>query len=190
MWGPRRAISWAFRLDEAAAAVIIAAVIMQGQARASGEVVVTTTSAAETIALGERLGRLLRPGDVVALVGELGAGKTCLAQGIARGLGVSEPLTSPTFILVNQHPLPGGAVLYHVDAYRLQDPVAEGRALGLEELWWSDGICLVEWADRLHDLLPAEHLRVELIYVNEHQRRIRLIAYGERYVSLITSVGP
>ncbi|MCC7352919.1 MAG: tRNA (adenosine(37)-N6)-threonylcarbamoyltransferase complex ATPase subunit type 1 TsaE, partial [Anaerolineae bacterium] len=98
------------------------------------EIELETGGAAETAALGERLGRHLRPGDVVALVGELGTGKTCLAQGIARGLGLAVPLTSPTFILVNQHPLPDGTILYHADAYRLNDPVAEGRDLGLDEL--------------------------------------------------------
>jgi tRNA threonylcarbamoyladenosine biosynthesis protein TsaE len=154
----------------------------------AAEVIVTTDSAAETAAFGERLGRHLRAGDVVALVGELGAGKTCLAQGIARGLGVADPLTSPTFILINQYPLRDGTTLHHVDAYRLHDPVAEGRALGLEELWQGDGICLVEWADRLRDLLPAEHLWVELTYVDGSRRRLRLLAYGERYASLLALV--
>jgi tRNA threonylcarbamoyladenosine biosynthesis protein TsaE len=149
------------------------------------DTVIITESAAETAVLGERLGRLLQPGDVVALVGDLGAGKTCLAQGIARGLGVSGFLTSPTFILINQYPLPDGTALHHVDAYRLDDPIVEGRALGLEELLRDDGICLVEWADRIDSLLPAEYIRVELEHAGENRRRIRLAAYGEHYAGLL-----
>jgi tRNA threonylcarbamoyladenosine biosynthesis protein TsaE len=163
--------------------------MMRGNVEALTEVELETDSAAETSALGERLGRHLSPGDVVALVGELGTGKTCLAQGLARGLGVTGSLTSPTFILINQYPLPNGTVLYHVDAYRLSDPVAEGRDLGLEELLRGDGICLVEWGDRVSDLIPAEHLRICLEHIGENRRRIRLIAYGGRYADLLACIG-
>ncbi len=163
--------------------------MMSDVVKALTEVELETESAAETSALGERLGRHLCPGDVVALVGELGTGKTCLAQGVARGLGVTAYLTSPTFILINQYPLPDGTILYHVDAYRLNDPVAEGRDLGLEELLRGDGICLVEWADRLSDLMPAEHLRVRLEHMGENRRRIRLTAYGKRYADLLACIG-
>lgn len=163
--------------------------MMRDSLEAFEEVELETGSAAETSALGERLGRHLCPGDVVALVGELGTGKTCLAQGLARGLGVAGSLTSPTFILINQYPLPNGTILYHADAYRLTNPVAEGRELGLEELLRGDGICLVEWADRVSDLIPAEHLQIRLEHMGENRRRIRLTAYGKRYADVLACIG-
>ena len=141
---------------------------------------VETRSAAETMALGETLGRCLRSDDVVALVGPLGAGKTCLAQGIARGLGITVPLTSPTFILVNEVPLPAGGTLYHADVYRLGDPQAETRAMGLEEIFEDGCIVLIEWADRVKGLLPETHLWVDLVYTGDEQRRITLVAHGLR----------
>ena len=140
--------------------------------------VVETKSAAETMALGEVLGHCLRPGDVVALVGLLGAGKTCLAQGIARGLGITVSLTSPTFILVNEVPLPAGGTLYHADVYRLGDPQAEARAMGFEDIFEEKGIVLIEWAERVKALLPETHLWVELAYAGDEQRRITVVAHS------------
>lgn len=146
----------------------------------------TTHSAVETQESGERLGRLLQPGHVVALVGELGTGKTCLTQGIARGLGVEGPVTSPTFIMVNEYRTAGGAVLYHIDCYRLQEQgVAEALAIGVDELLGGDGICVVEWAERIEPLLPPDRLAVTLVYVNHTTRRLHLKASGERHIILL-----
>ena len=111
-------------------------------------------SADETRALGERLGARLGKGDVVACIGALGAGKTCFLQGLARGLGVTTDVTSPTFVLVNQYR--GRLPVYHVDAYRTGS-LTELVDLGLEEMLHGDGVTIVEWADKLLPLLPRAH---------------------------------
>jgi len=146
----------------------------------------TTRSAAETQELGERLGQLLQPGHVVALVGELGAGKTCLTQGIARGLGVEGPVTSPTFIMVNEYRTASGATFYHIDCYRFEkNGVAQALVIGVDELLGGDGICVVEWAERIEPLLPQERLTVTLIYVDHSSRHLRFEASGQRHVTLL-----
>ena len=125
---------------------------------------VTTTDSAEgTMALGERLGRLLKPGDVVALFGDLGAGKTVLTKGIALGLGLEADVHSPTFALIHEHP--GQVSLYHVDLYRLAGE-AEVESIGVVEYLARDGVTVIEWADRMRAMLPKERLDITL-------RRIR-----------------
>src|SRR5438552_4532249 len=123
--------------------------------RSRGSVAITTelrtTSAEQTEAAGERLAAALGPGDVVALVGELGAGKTCFVQGLVRGLGATTLATSPTFVLVNEYR--GRLPIHHVDAYRVSGP-ADMVDIGLLELIDSDGITIIEWADRISALLP------------------------------------
>ena len=116
--------------------------------------VITTNSPDETIELGRRLGRLLGPGYVVALTGELGAGKTCLTKGIALGLGVADAraVRSPTFVLISEYR--GRLTLYHVDAYRLHGP-ADFEALGATEILTSGAVTVIEWADRVEGALPA-----------------------------------
>lgn len=143
-------------------------------------------SPAQTVRLGVRLGALLRAGDIVCLEGELGSGKTCLAQGIGQGLGVPESITSPTFTLVAEHrPPPPAPVLYHVDLYRLNAPAAEAWAIGLEDYLLSDGVCLIEWADRIRDALPADRLWISLRHVDEAKRGITMLAAGARYDELL-----
>ncbi len=148
-----------------------------------------TGTADKTQEIGERLGRLLQPGHVIALIGELGAGKTCLTQGIARGLGVAEPVASPTFIIVNEYRTAGGAVLYHVDCYRFQeDGVAEALAIGMDELLGGDGICVVEWAERIEPLLPPDRLNVTLVYVDHTTRGLRFAACGAQHVAMLNDL--
>jgi tRNA threonylcarbamoyladenosine biosynthesis protein TsaE len=113
-----------------------------------------------TRALGRALGALARPGMLLALVGPLGAGKTELAKGVAEGLGVSTVVNSPTFVLMNEHR--GRLPLFHVDAYRLADP-DEARAAGLLDDRQAHGVTVVEWADRLTSVLPAERLELTLV---------------------------
>ena len=108
---------------------------------------------------------------VVALCGDLGAGKTVVAQAIAAALGVTGVVTSPTFTLINEYDLPDGGILFHVDCYRLHEPEAEAIALGLEELF-DQGIVLIEWADRIAPLLPDERIDVELEDTGPGHRRI------------------
>lgn len=136
--------------------------------------------------VGARIGRLLRVGDAVLLSGELGAGKTVLAQGIARGLGVADPVKSSSFVIVNEYQgwRRGGAVrLYHVDLYRLDEPeqVAE---LALDEMA-ADGVLVVEWPERAPAELPAEHLRVAIDYAGASARSIGVSAAGARYDEIV-----
>src|SRR5919204_168749 len=123
-----------------------------------------------TTAFGRRLGGLLFPGAVVALVGPLGAGKTHLVRAVAEGLGIadSRAVSSPTFVLIQEYRarLP----IYHFDAYRLRGP-AEFFDLGAHEYFDGEGVCLVEWADRVEALLPPEHLRVTIEVTGESSRR-------------------
>jgi tRNA threonylcarbamoyladenosine biosynthesis protein TsaE len=151
--------------------------------------VVHTRSAARTRALGRRLAKLLRAGDVVFLQGPLGAGKTTLAQGIGAGLGIDGPVRSPTFVLLAEHgpapPTGSGLTLYHADLYRLDDPTAVDD-LALEEQARS-GVLLVEWPERGLDVLPSQHLLVVLEPDAEDAvaRRITFVAVGDRYVRII-----
>jgi tRNA threonylcarbamoyladenosine biosynthesis protein TsaE len=120
-------------------------------------------SAAETIAFGRQLAARLKPGDVVALTGDLGAGKTCLVKGIAAGLGVTQEITSPTFTLIHEAP-----PLAHVDLYRL-DSVA---GIGLEEYLQPPWITVIEWAEKAASLLPAHTIRIRLTVTGENSRQI------------------
>ena len=150
--------------------------------RANGAdvLVVETVGEEETRELGALLGRLLKPGDVVALVGDLGAGKTRFVQGVARGMGVRRPVTSPTFILMNVYPTSDGRTLCHVDCYRLQDAVEEGYQLGLDQQFRGDAVCVVEWAERIAPLLPEDRLDVFIEVVDDERRRLRFVAHGNR----------
>ncbi|MBX9585261.1 MAG: tRNA (adenosine(37)-N6)-threonylcarbamoyltransferase complex ATPase subunit type 1 TsaE [Gemmataceae bacterium] len=143
---------------------------------------------AATEAFGRRLGELLFPGAVVALVGPLGAGKTHLVRAVAEGLGVKNPaaVTSPTFVLIQEYParLP----VYHFDAYRLSGP-REFAELGADEYFAGDGVCLVEWADKVEVTLPAEHLRITITVVDESRRRFNLAALGARYEAVVRNMG-
>ena len=136
----------------------------------------------ETQALGQALGQAAQPGDLVLLSGELGSGKTCLIQGIARGLGIQDLVRSPTFVLVTQHP--GRLMLYHIDLYRLDDP-REVEDLGVDEYLEGDGVCAVEWADKAMSFFPQEHLLVELTHRDTQERLLRLTPHGERYATLL-----
>jgi tRNA threonylcarbamoyladenosine biosynthesis protein TsaE len=119
----------------------------------------TTRAAAETHALGQRLGAILRPGDVVVLDGELGTGKTVVAKGIAVALGITEPVVSPTFTVVREYD--AATPLVHVDVYRL-DHLQELHDLGFDDLVAGEAVTVVEWGDRVSAALPSERLRVLL----------------------------
>jgi len=145
--------------------------------------VLKTTSPLETEAVGEHLGSLAVPGDIFCLYGDLGAGKTCLARGVARGLGVEEPVTSPTFTLINEYR--GRIPLFHMDAYRLEGS-GDVEDLGYEEYFYGDGVTLLEWAGKIKNILPGERLDIYIAGVNgeENARRITLEGIGDRYVQL------
>jgi tRNA threonylcarbamoyladenosine biosynthesis protein TsaE len=123
----------------------------------------------ETRGLGEWLGRRLGPGSVVACIGELGAGKTCFLQGLARGLGIESGVTSPTFVLVNQYR--GRLPVYHLDAYRAET-LTELLDIGVEECLHGDGVTMIEWADKLLPLLPRHTITVTIAGLGDEPRRI------------------
>lgn len=134
---------------------------------------IVSASAEETEAVAERLGRTLGPGGVVALTGELGTGKTCFVQGLARGLGVTTRPTSPTFVLISHYR--GRLSLHHVDAYRAGS-LAELSDLGLEELFGGEGVTVVEWAEKLVPLLPPHTIQVHIEGVGDEPRAITITA--------------
>lgn len=144
----------------------------------------TTHSVEETRAFGERLGRHITAGTTIALTGDLGSGKTAFVQGIARGLHVPAEyyITSPTFTLINEYP--GRLRLHHVDLYRIGDPI-EIEEIGLHEILDSDGVAVIEWAERLGAELPAQHVRVLLEMTNDQTRHLTITATGSAAVAML-----
>jgi tRNA threonylcarbamoyladenosine biosynthesis protein TsaE len=139
---------------------------------------VTTNAVAETVALGERLGALAMAGDLICLWGDLGAGKTQLAKGIALGLGISDTVNSPTFVLMSEYA--GRLPLFHVDLYRLAD-AADALAGGVVDERQADGLTVVEWPDRMGPVLPAARLDVRIDGTGDEPRGIELVAGDPRY---------
>jgi tRNA threonylcarbamoyladenosine biosynthesis protein TsaE len=147
-----------------------------------------THSPSQTFAIGERLGQLLGPGDVVCLQGELGTGKTCLTQGIGSGLGVLGTINSPTFVFVNEYvPSAGGPYLYHIDLYRVSNYM-EILSLGLEDYIYGDGVTVIEWADRAQEIMPPERLWITLDYTDQMKRTLVFEACGEHYVAIVDTL--
>jgi tRNA threonylcarbamoyladenosine biosynthesis protein TsaE len=140
----------------------------------------------QTRRLGMRLGALLKHGDLVCLIGDLGAGKTTLVQGVSAGWGSLDQASSPTFVLVNVYRRPDGKRLFHLDAYRLSG-AAEAEDLDIDNLL-DGGPLVVEWADRIREALPQECLWVTLSWVDESQRDLMLTAKGSRYRDLLNEL--
>lgn len=140
----------------------------------------------QTQRLGVRLGALLQGGDVICLEGTLGSGKTCMAQGIGRGWGISQTLISPTFVLVREYVRPDKPILlYHIDLYRISG-TEEALGLGVDEfLGDARAICIVEWAERARPLMPPEHLWVRLDFAGQTRRALYFTAQGERHTALL-----
>ncbi|MEK6645343.1 MAG: tRNA (adenosine(37)-N6)-threonylcarbamoyltransferase complex ATPase subunit type 1 TsaE [Candidatus Firestonebacteria bacterium] len=126
-------------------------------------------SPSETFKIGYKIGKSLNKPQVLALIGELGAGKTCIIKGIAKGFGVKEIITSPTFIIMKVYN--GRLPLYHFDLYRIKN-INELFNIGYEEYFYSDGICVVEWADKAENLLPDNTIIIKLKYINSNTREI------------------
>ncbi len=151
---------------------------------------ITTGSVPETQDLGVCLAGLLPRGSLVCLTGELGAGKTAFAQGVARGLGIRARVSSPTFTLINEYP--GDIPLYHLDLYRLERP-EDLEDLGLEEYFASDGVALIEWAERAEGILPDRYLGIEIERAaadgpGETGRLFRFVPHGEDYIAIAAKV--
>jgi tRNA threonylcarbamoyladenosine biosynthesis protein TsaE len=139
-------------------------------------------STEQTQKLGHQLGELAQAGDIFLLTGNLGSGKTCLTQGIARGLEVKSNVISPSFVLVREHY--GRIPLYHIDLYRL-DNTGEIVNLGLEQYLEGDGLCVIEWAEKGISVFPAEHLLISLKYISETKRNIVIQGKHGRYTGLV-----
>ncbi|MDO5325753.1 MAG: tRNA (adenosine(37)-N6)-threonylcarbamoyltransferase complex ATPase subunit type 1 TsaE [Clostridia bacterium] len=131
---------------------------------------IETHSAEETRTLGARLAKMLTPGDIVLLQGELGAGKSELARGVARGLGITGPVPSPSFTILNAYD-EGSLPFYHFDWYRIDDP-EEIAEMGFEEQLHGDGVSLIEWSEKAEEFLPERVLNVRIHTVNENTRQI------------------
>lgn len=132
---------------------------------------ILSRNAEDTVMIGKLIGRTVAKGNIVALIGDLGTGKTCLTQGIARGMDVPAvyPITSPTFTLINEYP--GRLVLYHFDVYRLRG-AKDLEDMGYEDYFYGDGVTVIEWAEKILPILPEGTLFVNLTYVDENVREI------------------
>ena len=143
----------------------------------------TTTSPEETFALGRLLGQSLKAGDVICLTGDLGAGKTLFTQGIAAGLDINDPVTSPTFAIMNVYS--GRQDFYHFDLYRLDHP-EDLADIGFDEYVGGQGVAVIEWPDRFPEQMPREAVFLEICRSeSDGERMIRLDARGERYRLLV-----
>lgn len=141
--------------------------------------VMETNSAEETFALGEKIGRESRPGQIYTLIGDLGVGKTVFTQGVARGLGITEPVNSPTFTIVQIYE-EGRMPFYHFDVYRIGD-VEEMEEIGYEDYFYGEGLCLIEWANLIEEILPEHYTRITIEKDLEKGFDYRKIIIEEKY---------
>jgi tRNA threonylcarbamoyladenosine biosynthesis protein TsaE len=146
-----------------------------------------TFSPEETKELGKVIGSQLVPGDVFALIGELGTGKTCFTQGLAIGLGVDRtvPVVSPSFTIINEYP--GSIPLYHFDFYRI-DNSSQVFDLGYEEYFFGEGVTVIEWGGKVDSVLPEEHIRVQLSFQNDDVREIKITGPGKRLIYIMKNL--
>jgi len=140
-----------------------------------------TNTVEETIELGKKIGRGLKPGDIVCIDGDLGSGKTHLTKGIALGLDIDEHITSPTFNIVNEYE--GRIKLYHFDVYRVNDP-DEIAAIGFDEYIFSDAVSVIEWSDYIKELIPEDHIQINIANESETRRNINIQFFGKRYENI------
>ena len=145
----------------------------------------TSHSPEETQDIGKKLGQMAQSGDVILLVGNLGAGKTCLTQGIAWGLNIDGYARSPSFVVVNEYK--GRLPMFHIDLYRL-DSIAEVADLGLDDYLYGRGLCVVEWADKAIELLPTQNLLIKIDMIGDNERRLELTAHGNRYKEMLSDI--
>ena len=139
----------------------------------------------QTQKLGVRIGELALAGDIFLLVGAFGTGKTCLTQGVAWGLNIKEYALSPSYVIIRE--LYGRLPLYHIDLYRL-DHIEEITHLGLDDYFYGNGACVVEWAEKGLSLLPAEHLLIQISYLSDTERSFQLKPSGKRYLEITTQL--
>lgn len=150
------------------------------------EIKIPSQSSEDTFRVGAIIGARADKGDIIALIGDLGTGKTRLTQGIAAGLEVPAvyPITSPTFTLINEYP--GRFVLYHFDIYRLEGS-KDLEDMGYEDYFYGDGVVVIEWAERIRDILPEGVLFINFTYIDEHNREL-VIAGSEEKINIIKNL--
>jgi len=139
---------------------------------------IITKSPEETKNLGKEVSKLTKPGDLLAFYGELGAGKTCFIQGISQGLKVKDYVTSPSFTIINEYQ--GKIPIYHFDLFRLNN-AEEILEFSYEEYFYGEGLTVIEWAEKIEQLLPKEHLEIEIKFKDRYQRTISFIPQGDRF---------
>ena len=122
--------------------------------------IIETNSASETLALGEKLGKAAKPGQIYTLNGDLGVGKTVLTQGFAKGLGITEAVNSPTFTIIQEYES-GRMPFYHFDVYRIGD-IEEMEEIGYDDYFYGNGICLIEWANLIEEILPEQIIEITI----------------------------
>ncbi|MFK9094382.1 tRNA (adenosine(37)-N6)-threonylcarbamoyltransferase complex ATPase subunit type 1 TsaE [Bacillus salipaludis] len=144
---------------------------------------INTTNSEETSQFAAKLAHFLQPGDVIALEGDLGAGKTTFTKGLAKGLEIKRNVNSPTFTIIKEYK--GKLPLYHMDVYRVADAFED---LGFDEYFEGDGVTVVEWAHLIEEQLPAERLTIYLYHEGQEQRKIALIPKGNRYEQLCKEI--
>ncbi len=150
------------------------------------ERIVETHSEQQTELLGQTLANVVQPGTVIALIGPLGAGKTRFSQAFSVAMGVhSDEIRSPTFVLIHEYQ--GRLPIYHFDTYRLKDQ-DEWLELGADEILASGGVCLIEWADRVAELLPADRINIEISVIGESVRRFHIQATGEKSAAMVANI--
>ena len=143
---------------------------------------IVTKSPEETKKLGEEVSKLARPGDLLAFYGELGAGKTCFIQGISQQLEVKDYVTSPSFTIINEYQ--GKIPIYHFDLFRL-NTAEEILELGYEEYFYGEGLTVIEWAEKIEQLLPKEHLKIYIKFKDHYKRTISFIPQGDRFKKIL-----
>lgn len=150
--------------------------------------VINTDSPKQTEELGQKLGKLLEPADVVCLIGELGAGKTAFTRGLGQGWGTTARVTSPTFTLINEYARPNdGRILFHLDCYRLTND-DDVETIGLEDILVADGAVVIEWPQVASGWLPDDRLSIEIEHVDEETRAFKFSGSGERSKWLVNQV--
>ena len=145
---------------------------------------VTTHSIEETLEIAQNIESEKFKNMVICLNGELGSGKTIFVKGFATGLGIEEPITSPTFNIVKEY-LDGEAPLYHMDVYRLEDSADD---IGISDYFKKDGICIIEWAELIEKELPSQRLDIEFKIIDENTRVLKFIPHGKKYEDIVNSV--
>lgn len=146
-------------------------------------------SVSQTLDLGKNLGKNMFPGAIVCITGDLGTGKTHITKGIAKGLNITEPITSPTFTIVNEYHS-GTHILYHFDVYRVNDP-DEIYAIGFDEYIFGEGVSVIEWANYIEELIPENFIHIKLSKITEkgdNYRKITITPYGEEYEKLLKAI--